>query len=72
MSMFSVTGRLLLVWLRVTLMVGLAVLVVGWVWGFDSGPFVVAVLAAVVVELLTIRGLAREWTFEARGHWWWV
>jgi hypothetical protein len=70
--MLSVTGRLLLTWLRVTFLLGLVLLVVGWVWGFGSGAFVVAVLAAVGVELLTIRGLAREWAFEARCHWWWV
>jgi hypothetical protein len=70
--MFSVTGRLLLAWLRVTLLLGLAVLVVGGVWGFDSGAFVLAVLGAVGVELLAIRGFVREWTFEARGFWWWL
>ena len=70
--MLSVTGRLLLAWLRVTLLLGLAVLVVGLVWGFGSGWFVVTVLGAVGVELLAIRGFVREWTFEARGFWWWL
>lgn len=70
--MLSVTGRLLRIWLRVTLVLGLVLVVVGWVWGFGSGPFVLAVLVAIGVELLTIRGLAREWAFEARVHWWWV
>ncbi len=70
--MLRTTARLFGTWLRVTLVLGLAVLVVGWVWGFASGPFVLALLAASVVELLAIRGLAREWVFDARGHWWWL
>jgi hypothetical protein len=70
--MLRTTGQLIGTWLRVTLVVGLAVLIVGWIWGFGSGPFVIAVIAAVLVELLALRGLAREWMFEARGRWWWL
>jgi hypothetical protein len=70
--MLRFTGRMFGTWLRVTLLLGLAVLVAGWIWGFGTGPFVIAVVGAVAVELLALRGLAREWVFEARGHWWWL
>jgi len=70
--MLHTTGRLIGTWVRVTLVLGMLVLIAGWVWGFGSTPFVIAVIAAVGVELLAVRGLAREWVFDARGHWWWL
>lgn len=70
--MLRTTGQLIGTWLRVTLLLGLAVLVVGWIWGFGSIPFALAVIAAAAIELLALRGLAREWVFEARGRWWWL
>ena len=69
--MLRTTGQLIGTWLRVTFFLGLAVLVVGWIWGFGTGPFALAVVVAVVVEVLALRGMAREWVFEARGRWWW-
>lgn len=69
--MWSTTGRCIGTWLKVTLVLGLLVLVAGLVWGWRSGPFALAVLGAVLVELLAIRGLIREWAFDARGTWWW-
>jgi hypothetical protein len=70
--MLRTTGQLIGTWLRITFFLGLAVLMVGWIWGFGSGPFAVAVVVAVVVEVLALRGLTREWVFEARGRWWWL
>ena len=69
--MWTTTGHCLATWLKVTLVLGVLVLVAGIVWGFGTGPFVIAVIAAVVLDLLAIRGLVREWAFEARGSWWW-
>ena len=69
--MWATTGHCLATWLKVTLVLGVLVLIAGMVWGFGSGAFVLAVVAAIVIELIAIRGLARAWTFDARGTWWW-
>ncbi len=69
--MFSTTGWCLATWLKVTALLGAGVLTVGLICGFDSGQFMTAVVIAVVLDLLAIRGLAREWMWEARGSWWW-
>jgi hypothetical protein len=70
--MLSTTGWCLATWLKITALLGAGVLVVGLFWGFDGGLFVVAVVVAVVLDLLAIRGLTREWLFEARYTWWWL
>jgi len=69
--MWDETGRLLLIWLRITLalLVGLGVVLL--VYGWHTTPFAVAALVAVLVEVWAVRGLAREWTWLARGSWWW-
>jgi hypothetical protein len=69
--MLSTTGWCLLTWLKVTVVLAVAAVLVGLFCGFDSGQFVLAVVAGVVLDLLAIRGLIREWAFEARGNWWW-
>ncbi|HEX2297391.1 MAG TPA: hypothetical protein VHH34_02540, partial [Pseudonocardiaceae bacterium] len=68
--MWQQTERLTAIWLRITLALAAAVAMVATACGTDSGPFIVAVLAAVVLELLTVRALCREWTWQARGTWW--
>lgn len=69
--MWAITGYCLTIWFKITaaLIIGLAVAAL--VWGLGSGPFWLAVLAASLLELATIRGLARHWALEARYSWWW-
>lgn len=69
--MLGETGRLVGTWCRITLALagccGIVLAVAGW----DSTAFKVAAVVAVLLELATIRGLAREWSFQASGWWWW-
>lgn len=69
--MLEATSRCLAIWLKVTIV--LAVTVAGFAIfaGVHTGQFKVAVVVAVILELLAIRGLAREWAFDAKGNWWW-
>lgn len=69
--MWSTTGWVVRTWLKVTLLLGVLLGVAALVWGVGTKQFVVAVIVAVVVELVAIRGLCREWAFDARGRWWW-
>jgi hypothetical protein len=69
--MLFTTGWCLRTWLKVTVLLAVAVLLVGVFCGFDSTQFYIGLIAAAVLDLLTIRGLVREWLFEARGSWWW-
>lgn len=69
--MWSTTAWVLRTWLKMTLALAALVAVAALVWGVGSRPFVLAVVAAVLLDLLTIRGLIREWAFDARGSWWW-
>lgn len=70
--MLATTGRCLAIWLKITLALAILLAVAGIVWGFSTGQFTLAVFAAIVVELVAIRGLVREWMFDARGTWWWI
>lgn len=70
--MWEQTGRLLWIWLRITLALAAICTVVLAVYGWDSTPFKVAALVAVGLNLLTVRALSREWSFQARGCWWWA
>ena len=69
--MWDTTGWALRIWAKVTVLLGVLVAVAAVVWGVDSTAFVLAVLGAGLVELGTIRGLCREWAFDARARWWW-
>jgi hypothetical protein len=69
--MWSTTGWALWTWLKVTFLLGVAIGVAALVWGAGSGQFTLAVIGAVLIELLTVRGLCREWAFDARSRWWW-
>lgn len=69
--MWSTTGRCLATWAKVTIILAALLAVAALAWGWDSGEFVLAVIAAVLLELLAVRGLLREWSFEASGTWWW-
>lgn len=70
--MLYTTGWCLRTWLKTTVLLGLAVLMIGLFSGFDSTTFHIALIAAAALDLLAIRLLAREWMFEARGSWWWL
>lgn len=69
--MWEETGRLALIWLRITvaLLVGLGVVLL--VCGWHSGWFALAAIAAALIQAWAVRGLAREWSWLARGSWWW-
>ncbi|MCA1707673.1 MAG: hypothetical protein LC808_32135 [Actinobacteria bacterium] len=69
--MWEQTGRLVWIWLRITfgLLAGLGV--VWLVYGWHSAAFAVAALLAALIEVWAVRGLAREWSWLARGCWWW-
>lgn len=69
--MWDTTGWCLATWLKITGILAGLVVVVGLVWGWQSTAFALAVITAIVIDLLVIRGLAREWSWEARGSWWW-
>ena len=69
--MWSTTGWAVWTWLKVTFLLAALVGIAALMWGVGSHQFIVAVIVAVVVELFTIRGLCREWAFDARGRWWW-
>jgi hypothetical protein len=69
--MWATTGHCIATWLKVTVVLGVLVLIAGFVWGFGSSAFTLAVLAAILIDLIAVRGLAREWSFNARGSWWW-
>lgn len=64
------TTRLALVWVRVTLALAAAVAVVMTFYGLDSAQFTLAVVVAVLLDLLAVRALCREWAWQARGRWW--
>ncbi|MGH3829474.1 MAG: hypothetical protein ACRDRS_03325 [Pseudonocardiaceae bacterium] len=69
--MFSETGRLASLWLRITLALAVPLGVIGLVCGWRSTPFTIAAVLAVLLEIWAIRALAREWSWLARGAWWW-
>ena len=70
--MFEHTARLAATWAKITLTLiagaGLVILYCGW----DSTETRVALITAGLLELLTLRGLARQWLLTARCSWWWL
>ena len=68
--MWQQTERLALVWFRITLALAAGVAVVMTVYGLGSVQFKFAAVAAVLVDLLIVRSLCREWAWQARGAWW--
>jgi hypothetical protein len=68
--MWAQTGRLAGIWVRVTLALVTGVAVVVAVYGLGSTQMKLAALVAVVLELVTVRRLCREWSWQARGAWW--
>lgn len=68
--MTSVTGWVMLTWLKITVTLGLGVLSV-WLFADRPGYTLAAVIVAVLVEVWTVKALAREWAYEARTAWWW-
>ncbi|MGH3928801.1 MAG: hypothetical protein ACRDTF_02340 [Pseudonocardiaceae bacterium] len=69
--MLTETGRLLWTWCRITLALAAICGLVLALYGWGSTAFTLTVIGAVVLELLAIRGLAREWSWQASGCWWW-
>lgn len=69
--MIEETGRLVWTWCRITLALSVVCGIVLAVYGWDSTPFKITTVLAVVVDLAAIRALAREWSYQASGYWWW-
>lgn len=69
--MWEHTGRLIWTWLRLTLALLAGLGVVWLVYGWHSVPFTLAALGAALIEAWAVRGLAREWSWQASGTWWW-
>ena len=67
--MWGVTGWVLRAWLRITILLALGVGAV-WLW-CPPGWLTLAVITAALVELRTLRQLAREWSYQAFATWWW-
>lgn len=68
--MWRQTERLALIWVRITLLLVTVVVVVLAVYGLDSVQFTFAVLAAALLDLVAVRAVCREWSWQARGCWW--
>jgi hypothetical protein len=68
--MWGVTGWVLRTWLRITVLLALGV-GAAW-WWLTPGWFTFTVAAAAIVELWTLRQLAREWSYQASATWWWT
>jgi hypothetical protein len=69
--MTSVTGWVLRTWLKITAALGLGVLGV-WLVADKPGYTLAAVIAAGIVEVWSVKALAKEWAHEARASWWWT
>jgi hypothetical protein len=69
--MTSITGWALLTWLKITAALGLCVLGV-WLFADTPGYTVLAVIVAGIVEIWSVKALAKEWASEARTCWWWT
>ncbi len=69
--MWETTGWALATWLKGTLLLALLVASCWWWFGTGSGALVLAVIAAVLVEIHLTRLLLREWAHEASFRWWW-
>jgi hypothetical protein len=69
--MTSVTGWVLRTWLKITVALGLGVFGV-WLFADKPGYTVAAVIVAGIVEVWTVKALAKEWAYEARTSWWWT
>ena len=66
--MLSLTGWALLTWLRITLTLAG---VIGLVWWLAPAWLWLGLLAGAAVQVYVIRQLGREWSWQARTHWWW-
>jgi len=69
--MTSVTAWVLRAWLKITVALGLGVFGV-WLFSDKPGCVVLAVIAAGIVEIWSVKALAKEWAYEARMSWWWT
>ncbi len=63
-------SRLVGTWARITLALVAGVVVVMTVYGLNSVETKLAALVAVVLDLLAVRALCREWAWHHRGAWW--
>jgi hypothetical protein len=67
--MLALIGWALAMWLRITLALAATVALVWWLAPAWLWP---ALIAAVLVEVWTVRQLTREWSWQARAFWWWA
>lgn len=69
--MWDATTWAVVTWLKGTVLLAVGVGICWLVYGAGSGALVLAVIAAVLVELHLTRLLLREWSHEASLRWWW-
>ena len=68
--MLHTTGWALRTWAALTVL--LAVFV-GLVWLIDGrGGGIIATGIGAWAEIWLVRAIAREWAYQASGHWWWT
>jgi len=72
MTMWEITGWALLTWLKITILLGIAVGIAWLVLGSESGWFWIITGSAALLDLFLARQLVREWGHEASYRWWWV
>ncbi|HEX2300005.1 MAG TPA: hypothetical protein VHH34_16090 [Pseudonocardiaceae bacterium] len=63
-------SRLAGTWARITLALIAGVVMVMTVYGLHSVETKLAALVAVVLDVLAVRALCREWAWHNRGAWW--
>lgn len=69
--MGTVTGWVLLTWLKITAALALGVLGV-WLFTDRPGYTFAAVIVSGLIEVWSVKALAKEWAYEARTSWWWT
>jgi FtsH-binding integral membrane protein len=57
-------------WLKLTAVFAATVAVAWWEWGTDHPMFWLVAMIAMLLDLVVLRRLAREWLFEAAYTWW--
>jgi hypothetical protein len=70
--MLAVTEWAVVTWLKLTVLLAVAVGVCWLVLGPGSGWFWAALAAAAITDLYIARQLTREWGNEASIRWWWT
>jgi hypothetical protein len=68
--MWTTTAWAVRTWLKVTVVLALAVFGV-WLLVDQRGWFYASLLGAVLIEYWALRALGKEWAYDAQSRWWW-